>query len=288
MDTRPTSARRIRRLLLAAGLGLAIVGSMPLAVAAADDEATPSPTGEVAPTPTPTPTATPTAATTAAPTPEPTATPTPDPTAAPTPEPTAAPTPGPTPVITSVNLYRWTAMTRQYTNYWCVPAATQTMVNLVRGTSNRRQATQKAYYKGIRAHNRYRYITRGNDPQGWVWGLRTYSLGTARYFAKVYSNKQQALESIVESIARTGDPVGITVRGGSHAWVVLGYRTRHDPIEPTKKTILGFYVSGPLGTAADKWPYAYLTTAQFKTWFTRYHEWQRRVIWEGKWVIIAQ
>ena len=80
----------------------------------------------------------------------------------------------------------------------------------------------------------------------------------------------------------------MTVHGGTHAWVVLGYRTSHDPIEPTKKTILGFYVSGPLGTAADRWPYAYLTTAQFKQHFTRYHEWQRKVIWEGKWVVIAQ
>jgi len=46
--------------------------------------------------------------------------------------------------------------------------------------------------------------------------------------------------------------------------------------------------SGPLGSRADRWPYAYLTTAQFNTYFTRYHEWQRKVVWEGKWVIIAQ
>jgi hypothetical protein len=179
-------------------------------------------------------------------------------------------------------------MVRQYTNYWCVPAATQSMVNLVRGTSNRSYLTQKFYYKRIRAHNRYTYRTLGNDPQGWAWGLRTYSYGTAMYAARMYSNKQQALDAIVASIARTRDPVGVTVHGGTHAWVVLGYRTTHDPIEPTKKTILGFYVSGPLGSTADKWPYAYLTVSQFKMHFTRYHEWQRKVVWEGKWVIIAQ
>ncbi len=108
------------------------------------------------------------------------------------------------------------------------------------------------------------------------------------YAARMFTNKQQALDAIVASIAKYKDPVGITVKNGTHAWVVLGYRTSHDPIEPTKKTILGFYVSGPLGSAADKWPYAYLTVAQFKSYFTRYHEWQRKVIWEGKWVIIAQ
>jgi hypothetical protein len=177
-------------------------------------------------------------------------------------------------------------MVRQYTNYWCVPAATQSMVNLVRGRSNRSSATQRTYYRQIRSHNRYAYRTLGNDPQGWAWGLRAYS--GAPYYARSYTNKQQALDAIVASIARTRDPVGVTVRGGTHAWVVLGYRTSHDPIEPAKKTTLGYYVSGPLGSAADKWPYAYLTTAQFKLYFTRYHEWQRKVIWEGKWVVIAQ
>jgi hypothetical protein len=179
-------------------------------------------------------------------------------------------------------------MVRQYTNYWCVPATTQSMVNLVRRTSNRKYLTQKFYYKMIRQHNRYYYRTRGNDPQGWAWGLRYFSRRTALYAARAYTNKQQALDAIVASIAKYKDPVGVTVRNGTHAWVVLGYRTSHDPIEPTKKTILGFYVSGPLGSTADKWPYAYLTVSQFKSYFTRYHEWQRKVIWEGKWVIIAQ
>ena len=298
MDHRLTPVRRIRRLLLAAALGLSMLGAMPWAAAAADESATPSPAVTPGPTPSPDPTpapvdtqaSTPPATETQPPDPTPTPTPPPDPTPTPQPDPTPTPdpTPRPTPVITSVNLYRSSAMVRQYTSYWCVPAATQSMINLVLGTSNKRYLTQKWYYKNIRLHNRYRYTTRGNDPQGWAWGLRTYSRGTALYTARIFSDKQLALNAIVESIARTRDPVGITVRGGTHAWVVLGYRTSHDPIEPTKKTILGFYVSGPLGTTADKWPYAYLTTAQFKTYFTRYHEWQRKVIWEGKYVVVAQ
>jgi hypothetical protein len=296
MDHRPGAARRIRRLLLAAALGLSMLGAMPWAVAAADESPTPSPVVTPGPTPTPTPSPVDTQATNPpAPEtqpPDPTPTPPPDPTPTPPPAPTPTPTPDatprPTPVITSVNLYRSGAMVRQYTSYWCVPAATQSMLNLALGTSNRRYLTQKYFYARIREHNRYRYVTRGNDPQGWAWGLRRFSGGRTLYTAKIYSDRQQAINAIAESIARTGDPVGITIRRGTHAWVVLGYRTSHDPIEPTKKTVLGFYVSGPLGTTADKWPYAYLTVAQFNTYFTRYHEWQRSVIWEGKWVIIAQ
>jgi hypothetical protein len=302
MDHRLSPARRIRHLLLAAGLGLSMLGAMPWAAAAADESATPTPAVTPAPTPSPDPTTAPvdTQASTPpatetqppdpapTPPPDPTPTPPPDPTPTPAPTPTRGATPRPTPVITSVNLYRSGAMVRQYTSYWCVPAATQSMLNLALGTSNRRYLTQKYFYARIREHNRYRYITRGNDPQGWAWGLRRFSGLRTMYAAKMYSDRQQAINAIVESIARTGDPVGITVRKGTHAWVVLGYRTSHDPIEPTKKTVLGFYVSGPLGTTADKWPYAYLTVSQFNTYFTRYHEWQRKVIWEGKWVIIAQ
>jgi hypothetical protein len=31
-----------------------------------------------------------------------------------------------------------------------------------------------------------------------------------------------------------------------------------------------------------------MTLETFKRYFTRYHEWQRSVIWEGKWVVVAQ
>ena len=222
--------------------------------------------------------------------PTPTASPAPIPSPAPTatPTPTASPTPTPvaTPVITRVNLYRSGAMVRQYTSYWCVPAATQSMVNLVRGTSNRTYRTQKFFYKRTREANRYRYATLGNDPQGWARTLRAYS--GRPYAALTFTNRSKAMARIVDSIERTGDPVGVTVRNGTHAWVVLGYRTSHDPADPSKRTILGFYVSGPLGSTADMWPYRYLTVDRFRQYFTRYHEWQRRVIWEGTWVVIAQ
>jgi len=79
------------------------------------------------PSPTPDPTPDPTAA------PEPTSAPvghTPDPTD--TPSPTATPKPTPTPssgsIVLSRNLYRSSAMVRQYTSYWCVPATVQSMV----------------------------------------------------------------------------------------------------------------------------------------------------------------
>ena len=178
---------RARRVMLSGALGLMVMGAAPWSALAADAspppeasaDPTPDPTDDPTPQPTSAPTPEPTIDTAASATPGPspvadeTPTPTPDPTPTANPSPTpSSPPPSPTATIRALNLYRWSAMVRQYTNYWCVPAATQSMVNLVRGTSNRTYVTQKYYYKLTRQHNRYTYATKGNDPQGWEWSLR--------------------------------------------------------------------------------------------------------------------
>lgn len=303
MERRSGARGRLPRLILATILGLTAVGATPWSVFAAESPA-PTPTLDGAAEPTPTPTPEPTPEPTPAPTPAPTSAPAPtaapqptnqpaDDTPAPTdtPDPTATPNPTPTPpsgtVLQTRNLYRSSAMVRQYTNYWCVPATVQSMANLVLGTSNRTYSRQSYIYKLTRKHNRYSYRTRGNDPQGWGWSLRYFTRGRA-YYPRAFTNKSAAIQSIAATIARTRHPVGVTVFGGTHAWVVLGYRQTYDRSEPSKKTLLGLYVSGPLGTTRDKWPYKYVTVAQFREAFTRYHEWQRKVIWEGKWVVLSE
>ena len=210
------------------------------------------------------------------------ATPPPDPTSAPAaPAPTVEPTPAP--ILESFLVYRRSAIVRQYTSYWCVPAAVQTMMNLLRGESNTSYLRQSVLYRQIRQHNRYSYSTLGNDVQGWAWALRQYTYKP--YYARAYLSKTVALDVIVDSLKRTRHPVGVTVKAGTHAWIVLGYRASVDPVT-SKRTILGFYVSGPLGYPADPYPYRYLTLAAFNKVYTRYHEWQRRVIWEGMYVVV--
>ena len=301
MERRARAHGRVPRLILATAVGLAVLGATPWSAFA--DE-TPAPTDPAPPAgATPTldtaaePSSPPTPAPTAAPTPDaaPAPTATPEPTSVPadhTAPPTATPAPIATPtpsgrVIQSRNLYRYSAMVRQYTSYFCVPATVQSIANLILGTSNRSYSRQAYIYKLTRLHNRYRYATRGNDPQGWGWTLRYFTNGRP-YYPRAYTNKDQAITSIWASIARTRHPVGVTVYAGTHAWVVLGYKLSYDLDEPAKKTLLGLYVSGPLGTTSDRWPYKYLTVSQFRDVFTRYHEWQRSVIWEGKWVVLAQ
>ena len=86
---------------------------------------------------------------------------------------------------------------------------------------------------------------------------------------------------------RTKRPVGIVIDRGTHAWTVVGFRIRETRGDPSATTILGFYVVGPLGAPSDPWPKQYLTVDQLSSRYTRYHEWQRTVVWEGLYVIVA-
>ena len=70
-----------------------------------------------------------------------------------------------------INLYHSRAVVRQYTSYWCVPASVQTMLNVVRDTTNQSRDYQARYAWHVKRLNRYTYPTRGNDPQGWAAAL---------------------------------------------------------------------------------------------------------------------
>ena len=84
---------------------------------------------------------------------------------------------------------------------------------------------------------------------------------------------------------RTRRPVGIVDRA-THAWTVVGSGSARPTAWPASRVILGFYVVGPLGSPRD--PGRRPTTrSTSSTRFTRYHEWQRSVVWEGKYVMVA-
>lgn len=193
----------------------------------------------------------------------------------------------PVPRTRTVDLSRDSAAVTQYTNYWCVPAAVQTMLNLATGRSDRSYATQSRLYTELRRANLYNYATRGNDVRGWA-RVMTAHLPTGQGYADVsFSSRSAAYLAIVEAMDRTKRPVGIVVDEGTHAWTVVGFSVRETPGVPNSTTVLGFYVVGPLGSPSDPWPKKYLTADQLAYRFTRYHEWQRSVPWEGLYVIVA-
>jgi hypothetical protein len=188
--------------------------------------------------------------------------------------------------IRTVDLFRSGAAVTQYTSYWCVPASTQTMLNLIKGTYDRSYATQSRLYRELRAANLYRYPTRGNDVRGWARVLTAHLPPGLGYADMRFSSRTAAYNAIVDSMDRTRRPVGIVVDRGSHAWTVVGFRIRETVGVPGARTILGFYVVGPLGAGRDPWPKAYYTVDDLSARFTRYHESTQKVIWEGLYVIV--
>ncbi len=257
--------------LLARTLAIALIACalLPWPAAAAEGDPSPAPTA----------------------TPAPTADPAPSPDPAPTPEPAVVSGPSLARLTIDINLYRPYAIVRQYTNYWCVPANAQTMVNLVMGRLDRTYKTQARYAWHTKRLNKYRYSTRGNDPRGWAKFLDLVLPGDRHYLDRSFGNQSQAIGAIVEALDRTGHPVGIVVDRGSHAWTVLGYRGSMVEGDPSSKVVEGFYVSGSLyrlRRSREPWPYRYLTLSAFRGRFTRYHESRRRVVWEGKYVIVAE
>jgi hypothetical protein len=187
----------------------------------------------------------------------------------------------------TVDLSRSSAAVTQYTPYWCVAAATQTMLNLSKGTSDRSYTTQERLYRELRAANKYRYSTRGNDVRGWARVLSARLPKGHGYADWSFTSRTAAYEAIVDSMDRTQRPVGIVVDRGTHAWTVVGFRVTETVGVPDSRVILGFYVVGPLGSPRDPWPKAYYTVSQLSTRYTRYHEWQMSVVWEGKYVLVA-
>jgi hypothetical protein len=186
----------------------------------------------------------------------------------------------------TLDLSRSGAAVTQFTSYWCVPAAEQTMINLVRGTSDRTYATQARLYRETRAANKYSYPTRGNDVRGWARVLTAHLGPGMGYADRMFSSQAAAYDAIVDSMTATKRPVGIVVDRGSHAWTVVGFKVHETVGVPGSRTILGFYVIGPLGSPRDPWPKAFYTVAQLSARFTRYHESTRTVMWEGKYVMV--
>lgn len=203
--------------------------------------------------------------------------------------PTASPvaTPTPTAQTRTLDLSRDGAAVTQYTSYWCVAASAQTMLNLVTGRSDRSYATQSRLYTELRRANLYRYSTRGNDVRGWSRVLTAHLAPGMGYADVSFSSRSAAFLAIVNAMDRTKRPVGIVVDEATHAWTVVGFRVSETPGVAGSMTVLGFYVVGPLGSPSDPWPKKYLTTSQLASRFTRYHEWQRSVPWEGLYVIVA-
>lgn len=286
--------------MLVAGLLAALVGAGPVAAAddpaqdpsptpsgapTADPSAGPSPAVDPAPTAEPSVDPTPSAEPSAEPGAEPTASPSADPSAEPSPDqsPGASPAPDGIPAWSGrFNLYRSTAWVRQYRNYTCTAASAQTMINLVRGRSDRSLLLQMRIIKYARSHDYLRWSA-GSDPAGWARAV-TY-FGGGQYGWRTFTSRAAALRYAAQRMLETGKPAGLLVWRGRHAWTMTGFTSATDPRTDPAAVITGVYVAPPLA-GVDPRPNSFIPAASLGT-FARYAERDGLRTWIGRWVVVA-
>ena len=153
-------------------------------------------------------------------------TPEPEPSIGPTPAPSLDPPPAPGPF--AMDLYRKGADVPELRDIWCVPAAMQTSINIMKqGPVDRSKATQARLYALARTFATARLVGPGAEPEGWAGGLN--QLGYGPYEVAVEPTVTAAIQLGARQLRLTGRPVGLMVWRGAHSWVMSGFRATADP-----------------------------------------------------------
>jgi hypothetical protein len=183
-----------------------------------------------------------------------------------------------------LNLFRASAFVFQATPTWCVAAAALMMANLASGRADRSAETQRAYMTWAQERDGLQG-TVGTNAVGWEAMLDRWS-GTD-YEALYLPSFEIALRTAAVRMARTRKPVGVIVSGGTHAWVLHGFRAQTDPAAGPA-TITAVYASGPLGSrqrrGRDPAPNARLTIPELRRQWRALGSGYANA---GKWVIVA-
>ena len=151
-----------------------------------------------------------------------------------------------------MNLYSQGDFLSQQTTYWCIPASTQTMMNMMDGgRPNRSRAMQARLYRiGDRLEEDGTFSDeyepddfRGMGISEWVGLLNRFDYGP--YELGRSRTQQGALRKAARLMRKTGKPVGLVVWRGAHAWVMSGFTATADPAHTDDYTVTSVWVQDP-------------------------------------------
>jgi hypothetical protein len=165
--------------------------------------------------------------------------------------------PRPRPGAFSMNLYSRGDFLSQQTTYWCIPASTQMMMNMMDGgRPNRTRAFQARLYRvgddleedGTRElDDDDEFWDRdgigGMGISEWVGLLNRFDYGP--YELGRSKTRQDALQKAARLMRKTGKPVGLVVWRGAHAWVMSGFTATADPAHRKDFTVTSVWVHDP-------------------------------------------
>lgn len=178
----------------------------------------------------------------------------------------------------------------QVTDYSCVGASIQMMLNMIRGETDKSATRQMTYYRYARDHSRYLASNKGVDPRGWVLALRHF--GAGYYRVGKAPTMQASLRQAARRMRVTGKPVGMLVGAGGHAWVMTGFAATADPRRTTDYKVTRVQAMGPLwpdgtfgGRLYDPGPATWLGLRALRKKFVAYR-WKIAPEWDGRWITV--
>jgi hypothetical protein len=160
--------------------------------------------------------------------------------------------PRPRPGPFSMNLYSKGDFISQQTTWWCIPASTQTMMNIMDGgRPDRSRSLQARLYRvGDRLEEDGSFSDevesddfRGMGISEWVGLLNRFEYGP--YELGRSKTRQNALKKAARLMRKTGKPVGLVVWRGAHAWVMSGFTATADPAYTKDFTVTSVWVQDP-------------------------------------------
>jgi hypothetical protein len=177
-------------------------------------------------------------------------------------------------------------VTQQYTNYWCVPASVQTELNMALDRYDRSYDLQRRIYYYGRANLGYSLNAIGLDPQAWARSLGYFSGGRTPYADTIFGSYDSAVRASAAGMRRTGQPIGVLVYHGTHAWTMIGYTATADPRKTSHFSVTGIYVAAPFMAWTDPRPGTYYSASSFRNKLTTYYEPERWTRWNGYYTVV--
>jgi hypothetical protein len=190
----------------------------------------------------------------------------------------------------SVSIWRSTAFASQATTASCTSAATQIMLNLLLGRS-RSDAAEQATILSWEKANDSLAVSDGSDPLGWAGAVRKFGGSRASTYQWArFSTFDLAIRDAAYRLRMTGKPIGLLVRYGTHANVLVGFSATADPARGGTWAVTAVQIAGPwyprTRPALDPPPGTWMSTANYASRFTRYLETDGLREWVGYWVTV--
>jgi hypothetical protein len=199
------------------------------------------------------------------------------------------------------DLYRQGDFVSQTTTYMCVGASMQMMLNMIQPSNDRTAKTQVRLWELARSFRRTNDPTqmnsgdiyrtrRGASSRGWAQGLT--NLGAGPYKVTARATLEEAANVAARQIRVTGQPVGLLVWRGAHAWVVSGFEATGDPLFDPNAKVTHLYILDPYYPRVSKsWgpgpaPHSKLTLKKLGEDWVQWRRSSNRPGLTGRWAMI--